>query len=344
MAKQNKSRRVIRRRSRSNRQLQGAMAPSGIVASQPNSSIKFSSKGSAVFIERSELVSSLAGSVADSVSSFPVNPGLNYVFPWLFPIANRFELYRFKFLRFRYQPTSPSTATGSVALCFDHDANDDYPVNARDFADMQDHVFGSTWSPIGINVNVNQLNMALPYRYTRPYDLIDTDNKTMDSGSFHVLVSGQASTATIGNIWVDYRVELSVPQVEDGIPGEYIDHTADLSVTSPWGATQPTGVGEEIATVEANASGYFNTLKFKKVGEYLLDFICGGTNVTALNLVNGNGVANTVLATLINGAGTALTKTVKVNVTVPNGTLETNPAADTWTQFNGYISPHDYTY
>lgn len=159
------------------------------------------------------------------VDSVPINPGYAATFPWLHDIANRWEMYRFHKLAFEYIPSCPSNTNGRIAMAVDFDALDGLPENKvalNSFAGVQ---ACSVWDGTKMVVPPARLGLGMPQRYTRRGQHSDLDLKTYDLGNFiwatYDVVPGAAVPGTdvpIGELWVEYEVELLVPQTRTVAP------------------------------------------------------------------------------------------------------------------------------
>lgn len=147
------------------------------------------------------------------VASWPVNPGLASLFPWLSPVANQYELYRFHALKFHYVGRVGSTTGGVLRMAFDHDAMDDDP-STRDV--MMSYAGASSdvlWKEQTLQIPASRLDLGMPNgRYTRMGVHAISDLKTYDCGKLLIAVTGTAVAQELGELYVEYDVELMVPQ------------------------------------------------------------------------------------------------------------------------------------
>lgn len=171
----------------------------------------------------------VATGAALEVHSYPVNPGVSSVFPWLADVANRFEKYKFSSIRFRYVPQSAALA-GLVTMAFDFDPNDDPPLTMSQATTYHDYVSTSIWQDA-----VLQLDLAngdrLPQKNTRPgLPGVDLDLNVYDVGNLHVLTEGSAG-GVLGYLEVIYTVDLFIHQIQSTVSGKGTATTGLASAT-----------------------------------------------------------------------------------------------------------------
>lgn len=215
---------------------------------------------------------SVAGTPLE-VRSYPVNPGVSTVFPWLADVANRFEKYKFSSVRFRYVPQSAALA-GLVTLAFDFDPNDDAPITMSQATTYHDYVSTSIWQEATL-----QLDLAngdrLPQKNTRPgLPGADLDLNVYDVGNLYVLTEG-AATGVLGYLEVIYTVDLFIHQIQNTVSGKG-SATAGLASGSFVG-TNFTADAQAYLPVEALD---VSTLKFVQPFEGLVTLYVVGTGLT----------------------------------------------------------------
>jgi len=168
--------------------------------------------------------STTAGS-AFTVSSWAVNPGLGYVFPYLAQIAANFEQYKFHGLVFEFvSSTAPYgvTSLGTYVMAMEYNAaaplfltkpqmeNSDYALSCRlDHSGMY-----------GVECAIG--SQAQTYYYVRapgtttPANLTDTGIMQLGIATTTVAAgAGIIAGSTIGELWVTYDVELIRPRISN---------------------------------------------------------------------------------------------------------------------------------
>jgi len=174
------------------------------------------------------------------------------MFPWLSQIAPQYESYKFKKLRFRYQGTTSTGASGSVYLAVEYDASDPSPTSKTQIANWQETKFCSPWEVMTHVSTQNNLNKRSSY-YVRNGTLpANSDIKLYDVGYLCVVQSNVMpaanTSASVGEVWVDYEVELRTPQLN--APG--LNNALYAKITLASSAAQPVIAGNlPLIAVEA---------------------------------------------------------------------------------------------
>ncbi len=229
-------------------------------------------------IKHREFVRDIVGSVAfSSAQTVAINPGLVLTFPWLSAIARRFESYRFNSLAFRFETTAPTSATGTALLTLDYDPTDLSPISKTQALSYKSAVRTAPWQEACLTCSSEDLHKRSSY-FVRGAPVVTTDLHLYDVGNLYMCVSGQASTASIGELYVEYDVTLMTPQLESTDPlslsavgGGVINKDA-----SPFGTTETYKGGLPI--VVAGTLG-LTTIQFLAPADYFLVWLAVGTGV-----------------------------------------------------------------
>jgi hypothetical protein len=163
-------------------------------------------------VSHRELVSTISGNLTFGVNQYYLNPGLSATFPWLSTIAGSFEQYRFSRLRFHYVTRAPTSYKGSILMAPDYDALDAIPSSEIIASQMDGAVEDSPWKEQNLNLNVSDMFPMGPRKYIRTGLISSTDLKTYDAGQVFVCAVTCDDVNAIGKLWVDYEVELHIPQ------------------------------------------------------------------------------------------------------------------------------------
>jgi hypothetical protein len=171
--------------------------------------MSMTSRGDCIVAHR-EYVGDIAGSVGFANASYHINPGLNILFPWLAGIAASYEQYKFRRLRFMYTPLTSTATVGQFIMGVDYDAADPPALTKAELQQYDGVYAGPSWQP---GACVFQTDRLFARRlFTRQYFEPAQDAKTFDSGLLQVATQGFSGTSTIGELWVEYEIELFVPQ------------------------------------------------------------------------------------------------------------------------------------
>lgn len=293
-------------------------------------------------IRNSEFVSTIQGSVAFSADQkFVINPGLSATFPWLSVLAAEWQQYRIHRLCFRYVTRTSTSSVGSVILSPDYNVVDSPPGSETIASNTQDAVEDVCWRSITCNLDTSAMFPLGPRKQIRVGN-INGDYTTYDAGRMFVCVGGQTSTNDIGKLWVDYDIELFVPQssgaqsvssgtnssffrlsgnqsISTGVLTKVVFDTADvntLSVVNSSGVfTPPAGnyiVSVGVATSSSAATQYTVNYQWWKNGSNNLAWgtaelnSSAGTSTASLNnvYVSANGTDTYELQIVITASGT----------------------------------------
>lgn len=165
-----------------------------------------------------DVVSTSTGFVV--LNSYSVNPGQASVFPWMYKKAILYEKYQFKSLEFIYKPMVSQFAslgtTGKVILSFDYDASDAPPTSKQQMEDTDPSADGMPYEMICLKMRPRDLHKNSDAKYVRPGGLPGgSDIKTYDCGILNIATSGiEANSGTLGELWVKYNCQLTVPVLE----------------------------------------------------------------------------------------------------------------------------------
>lgn len=333
--KQKASRRVRAKRG-GQQQLQAAAAyATGQVSKAP--AIKMSSDSCRV-VHR-ELIASVTGTTAFTVAqSFALNPGISATFPWLSVMAQTWEQYRFRSLRFCYYTRTGSNVPGSVILAPDYDAADAAPVSEQVASNYTDAAEDAPWKDI--ECVLTRLDMAGGQKrhFTRTGALAaNLDIKTYDVGQLHLCTIDGTAVAW-GKLWVEYDVEFFVPQLPPNggalVLGGLISGQTSMTAGNPLGTapivdTSAQGLSASAASVVTIAG----------TGQYLVYATCGGTTITGLALAATSGcTVNIIQNFLVNAAGTVANILWVVIVTQANATVTLSATAATVTATSFYVA------
>lgn len=170
---------------------------------------RISGDGHVMVVRHRELVSDVSGSTGYAVTRYAVNPGQSSTFPWLSVLARNFEKYRFRQLRFEFESSQPTTAQGMTMLAFDLDASDPSPDSKLQLMSYQGASRAGVWAPQGTTLPEQQPPLYVRVG-TQP---VNTDIKTYDCANLFFATSGESAVSVIGELYVEYEVELHVPQL-----------------------------------------------------------------------------------------------------------------------------------
>lgn len=263
-------------KSSKNSQTNGTAKVSAPVASskKPKSSPKPNVQNlrkNGIQVSHREYLSEISGSVTFTSEQYPINPGLGSTFPWLSSIARRYESYNFKRLHFSFETESPTSTPGAVMHAVDYDASDSAPTNKVSLMSYEGSVRSAPWVDSTFSALSSSLHKSKTY-YIRSGALnANQDIKMYDVGNYFIATQGQTGTAVLGELYVEYVVDLFTPQLDSNVPSCSITGATGISIPLPFG-TAPIISGPSPATIVANG------VVFSQPGEFLMTWIQGNGN------------------------------------------------------------------
>jgi len=274
-----------------------------------------------VRVKYREYVQDITGSVAFALQQFNINPGLSTLFPWLSTLASMFESYKFNRLNLLFRSSSPSAQAGKTFLAVDWDVLDSAPASKQAMMQERTKADANVWLDLNLGSDSADLLKFGVQRYVRTGSApVGSDLKTYDVGMLNVASQGVTNAPVIGELWVEYDVDLITPNTAPAPISEKITAGgASIAAASPFGAT-PVLAGNVPVVVAADGK----TLTFQQGGNYFMElngtgtatsFTPGGTaTVTALTLVTSG-------AALIEGWSISTTPGQTVTVVGTGGTI-----------------------
>lgn len=270
-----------------------------------------------------------------------INPGMRFPFQWLAPIANQYESYRFTKLKFVFRSQKPTSTAGKIMLYVDYDAYDVAPVTKSQFMNNSGAVDGPVWQELTYNCDLMDVNRLGKTRFVRSGVIANADLNNFDVGNLVVGTDACADTSVLGDIYVDYAVELITPHCDplSNLNGETAKITfgGAMAPGSPLGSA-PTITGGLPITVENGKKITFNA-----PGEYLLDAEVGGSVFTNASWFDaGTAAAVIPLTSVFNAAATSLLARYLVRTTLPGQYVNFDGTGKGNTVTSGAIRLADY--
>jgi hypothetical protein len=157
------------------------------------------------------------GQSVDKMFSYPINPGLSELFPWLAQIANNYIYYRFQDLTFTLEAQVGSNDGGTWAIGYDYDANFDIN-NVPDFNALTTLGYGETcdikktlvmnWRRVNLKGTTAQLKVRAGNLSSSSPNAQQTtqDLTSFDCGHVYFGFNTGVSSA-LGRVIVSYTVE-----------------------------------------------------------------------------------------------------------------------------------------
>jgi hypothetical protein len=232
------------------------------------------STGAATRVRHREYIADVAGVVAFGTQTFAVNPGLAATFPWLSTLANRYESYKFHKLHFIYETTKSASTDGSVQGLIDFDAADAAPTTKALFMGHANAVRSAVWQEFVFDARARDLHKFAAERYVRSAaPAANLDIKTYDIGNFFVGVAGCADTSAIGELYVEYDVEFTTPQLSPAVAIATAEPLTQF-VIQAGNRTNADVLGDAPVSYGASyCTASLNTVTFSVAGDYLVELV-----------------------------------------------------------------------
>jgi hypothetical protein len=157
------------------------------------------------------------------VQTFDTNPG-RPVFPWLSTQADGWEQYRYRSLEYELIPRRGTGSAGSIIAAFDYNVYDAPPDTETAMSSYTGAVEDTLWQGLRMHVDIKAYHAGSERKYIRS-GLPPGDRKSYDGGQLFVATVGDSSPGTVSHkLWVNYEVELFVPETEAKIrPFNFLD-------------------------------------------------------------------------------------------------------------------------
>lgn len=256
-------------------------------------------------LNHSEMVDTFDGSpnFQDGLIGYRINPGNSNLFPWLGSIAPAFEKYTIRKLAFRWVPHCPMTVNGVFSMAVDYDAADEAPHDRASLMAYKTRTTFAPYTPGRLVCAPQDLRSTIEYRYVLAPNPLSpdavaypshVDRRLYDLG--YVWMSLEANGVAFGDLWVDYEVELTQPDVN-------VFKAVDVVATAH--ANNGCSKNDPLGTIIWDYVGHaFNGLAKSVVANKSLLKIPNGL----LRFINsaqwfGTGMANNINATLTDASG-----------------------------------------
>ena len=182
-------------------------------------SINNPGQGRAQPIVQRELVALVGGSASLQSTSWQLQPGLAAVFVWLSAISRLYQKYRIRRLRLIYKPMvsnfDPLGSKGKCCVSFDTDALGS-PLSS--FIQAEGMTPNMRFMPYQ-DAELDITPSCGGERYVRSGPVpAGSDPKTYDAGTIYFSTDGFGGSGTIGELHVEYTVDLINPILPNSVP------------------------------------------------------------------------------------------------------------------------------
>lgn len=184
-----------------------------------NASVKSSHGG--FCIKHKEFLGDIPSSQIFLVASLPINPGIQGTFPWLAQIAENFEEWRPKKIKFVYRSMSSNavvaqqgnSSLGTIIMATEYNPGNPPFGNKQQMEAYQGAQSRDPSLSFKHYIQCKGTHNPLDIFYIRNGD-VPGDRRFFDLGNFQIATTGMgASDVTLGELWVEYEIELLKPRL-----------------------------------------------------------------------------------------------------------------------------------
>lgn len=216
---------------------------------------------------------------------YQVNPGNIALFPWLAPLANSYQQYRFKGLIFEFVSTTSEVASGgpmgSVMLAANYDVTDAAFSTKQQ---MENSQFAVSAKPSCSQIHTMECDLSQTAANLLYVDSNVTHNEQdprwCDLANFQIATVGLPGTAgqVLGELWASYDIELFKPEINISAITSAIQTIASVSPSAGnFLGASPTSTGSNYFTAAVN------TFTCVLPGTYFFEFGAACTVPVALS-------------------------------------------------------------
>jgi len=214
------------------------------------------------------------------------------------------ELSFFSKLNFVYETEQSSSLAGTLLLSVDYDASDAPPTSKQQAMAAKGSVRSPLWSSCTHRSVVADMRKQKSYFVRSGLLPANSDVKEYDTGNLSAITQGSTATTVVGELYVEYTVQLMTPQYES------VGTAGTLTVVGSVIATPFLG-GVSLGSIPITAAGQVLTFTGLVVGsQYQVSIISTGNTAAGFTVPVGWTVKTTASGTTL--ATTTLMATANV--------------------------------
>lgn len=273
------------------------------------------SNGRMTTVRNHELIGSVNGSASFTATKYEVNPGLESLLAWLSSQAQKWEKYRWRKLCLHYVPSNAVTTTpGKVYLAADYDPMDSAPSTQAALSAYETQENGVVHKSLSLPISVERMFDGVQKKRVR-CGPVGGDLQLYDGCSLIFATVNMSGSSAIGEIYLEYEVDLISPAIEPAVPVP----PSLLYVTLGSDQSMSTGVADDVnfdtAVVEGFSLSEVDGAITLPCGQYMVEgqLRCvdtGNEVFTATANVYIDGVALSSPATFIAKTAASTTETL----------------------------------
>ena len=317
------------------------VAPTAIARPAPRFNPRFNMIRGRYTVGNKEFMANLqptsAGTSELNVFEFNAQVGLAEMFPWLSTIANTHQRYQMRRLKFEYVPVCGTTTRGRIILAFSIDPTESPPTTMSQITQYPNYEANSVWTPMTLVANLSDRQDEL---YTRAGAVSNTDIKTYDLGKLFVGISDTTDTSTVGQLFVEYEVELLTPK-PSACPSSN-DIFPTVSDANLFNIADGASIAFDGSNVVGTRTGSNSFIRFEAPGVYLVVWQAGGTSPT-LTFTDTDLDGNSATLKVLN-ASTSTIRILRVVVVSPSSIALTGSNATSLTVYTAMYREGEVTH
>jgi hypothetical protein len=194
-------------------------------------------------ISRREFVSDVTTQTGFVVNQYPIQPGLQNLFPYLSGIAQNFQEYSIEGLAFEFRTTSGDSvastnqAQGTVAMAVVYDFDQTVPNSKQAFLNIGGGIDAKPSRNILCGLECDRSQSPLKTLYLRSGPIpASSAQETHDFGLFCLGTGGAQASFTCGELWITYDIILRKPIPVALNNAQTAASSAKFSTINPTGA------------------------------------------------------------------------------------------------------------
>jgi len=190
--------------------------------------------GGVIITHRAMILNPAPTSAGFTSWKMPLNPGLAAFAPWLSRMADQYTRYRFLKLEYTFVPRVAATTAGTVAFSSTTNPSTPAPGNLSDAMQYDFASDGSVreklgWPSLRAKTGRAFRNAIGGTRLIRTKFYGNDILPLYDPGFVLFITEGVPTGQVLGDVWVDYSVELIEPRIQPLLP--YAHNTAIFAFT-----------------------------------------------------------------------------------------------------------------
>jgi hypothetical protein len=275
-----------------------------------------------ILVQHRELVDSslVANAAFTTEADITINGANSLDWPWLTKIAQNYEFYKFRSLRFDYVPFCSTATAGEIMMGFDYDSADATPPTEQILSSYPGFTSGPVWNQVSAKADPSSMEAFVKWHYVQDgFTAFTPDAQQYNAGSFFLSTANGAG-GPVGKLYVEYLVEFKSPTLSSIAPldisGGQFATTTGITADFPFGSTRSTASGSTGFSV---ING--NEITFTNPGFYSILCLISGTGLLGTFGLGSLGVGTVAssLASIVNATQTSEWIEIQVSTTVMNG-------------------------